>query len=74
VAYGSSHIQAISFLPGGAVDAHTILTYGQSDNPLSPWSSDQTELFSHQQWVDFAFTPAQIAADRISTEDVSAPR
>ncbi|WP_354437968.1 penicillin acylase family protein [Marmoricola sp. OAE513] len=71
ITYGSSHIQAISFLPGGGVDAKTILTYGQSDNPNSPWSSDQTQMFSDQQWVSFAFTPAQIAADKISSVTVS---
>lgn len=71
ITYGSSHIQAISFLPGGGVDAHTILTYGQSDNPTSPWSSDQTQLFSDQQWVSFPTTDAQIAAQQISTQTVS---
>ena len=60
VTYGSSHIQAISFLPGGRVDARTILTYGQSENPRSPWSSDQTRLFAQQRWVHFAWTRAQI--------------
>ncbi len=67
VTYGSSHIQAISFLPGGAVDAHTILTYGQSDDPTSPWSSDQTLLFSQKQWVQFPFTAPEIAAQEISS-------
>lgn len=60
ITYGSSHIQAISFLAGGRVDARTILTYGQSENPLSPWSKDQTRLFSQQRWVRFAWTPAEI--------------
>jgi acyl-homoserine-lactone acylase len=71
ITYGSSHIQAISFLDGGAVDAHTILTYGQSDDPTSPWSSDQTVMFGHKQWVDFPWTPAQIAAQQISSIMVS---
>ncbi|MCZ4498112.1 MAG: peptidase penicillin amidase [Marmoricola sp.] len=71
VTYGSSHIQAISFLPGGVVDAHTILTYGQSDNPTSPWSSDQTQMFSDKQWVEFPTTPAQIAAQLLSTQTVT---
>lgn len=66
IIYGSSHIQAISFLPDGKVDARTILTYGQSDNPKSPWSSDQTRIFSAQKWVNFAWTPKQIEADKIS--------
>jgi len=66
ITYGSSHIQAIAFLDGGRVDARTILTYGQSDNPRSPWSKDQTWMFSRKQWVLFPFTPAQIDAQRIS--------
>ena len=36
VTYGSSHIQAVAFLSGGRVDARTILTYGQSEDPTSP--------------------------------------
>jgi len=71
ITYGSSHIQAISFMPGGQVDARTILTYSQSDNPNSPWSSDQTVMFGQKQWVDFAFTPAQIAADQLSSVTVT---
>ena len=60
ITYGSSHIQAISFLDGGSLDARTILTYGQSENPTSPWSKDQTELFGAKQWVSFPFTATQI--------------
>ncbi len=66
VTYGSSHIQAISFLDGGAVDTKTILTYGQSEDPTSPWSKDQTALFGQKQWVSFPFTPAQIGSQQIS--------
>ncbi|WP_235535951.1 penicillin acylase family protein [Nocardioides sp. Root190] len=67
VSYGSSHIQAISYLADGSVDARTILTYSQDEDPASPWSSDQTKLFSREQWVRFAWTPAQIRADLVST-------
>ena len=59
VSYGSSHIQAVAFTDRG-VAANTILTYGQSLNRRSPWSSDQTRLFSEERWVVFAFTPKQI--------------
>jgi acyl-homoserine-lactone acylase len=74
VTYGSSHIEAISFLDGGGIDAKTILTYGQSEDATSPWAKDQTELFGRKQWVSFAFTPAQIQQGRISQATVSAPR
>jgi len=60
ITYGSSHIQAIAFLDGGRVDAKTILTYGQSENPRSPYSSDQTRLFSQGKWVHFPWTEAEI--------------
>jgi acyl-homoserine-lactone acylase len=70
VTYGSSHIQAVAFLSGGRVNARTILTYGQSEDPHSPWSSDQTRLFSQQKWVHFAFTPAQIRRHAVTTEVV----
>ncbi len=73
VTYGSSHIQAISFLDGGGIDTRTILTYGQSEDPTSPWSKDQTEMFGKKQWVSFPFTAAQIKADKVTSVTVSAP-
>lgn len=74
VTYGSSHIEAISFLDNGGIDARTILTYGQSEDPSSPWSKDQTELFGRKEWVSFPFAAAQIRQDRISQLTVTAPR
>ena len=71
VTYGSSHIQAISFLAGGRVDARTILTYGQSEDPTSPWSRDQTRLFSAEKWVRFAWTDRQIEQDLVRRYVVS---
>jgi acyl-homoserine-lactone acylase len=65
ITYGSSHIQAISFLGGGKVDARTILTYGQNEDPTSPYSKDQTELFGAGKWVRFAWTSAEIARDLV---------
>jgi acyl-homoserine-lactone acylase len=74
VTYGSSHIQAISFLPDGRVDAKTILTYGQSDNPASGAHQDQTELFSNQEWVSFPWTGAEIKAQKVSNKTVTNAR
>jgi acyl-homoserine-lactone acylase len=74
VSYGSSHIQAVSFLDAGRVLARTILTYSQSTDPTSRWSADQTRLFAQQKWVSFPFTRAEIRADRVSRRTVSAPR
>ncbi|WP_139977812.1 penicillin acylase family protein [Nocardioides litoris] len=59
VTYGSSHIQAIAFTGRRGVDARTILTYGQSEDPRSRFSSDQTRLFSQERWVRFAWTERQ---------------
>jgi acyl-homoserine-lactone acylase len=64
--YGSSHIQAVSFTDTG-VDASTILTYGQSLDPDSPWYDDQTAMFGQKQWVDFPFTDAEIDDQEISS-------
>ena len=71
--YGSSHIQAVSFTDTG-VNASTILTYGQSLATNSPWSSDQTKLFSQEQWVSFPFTSAQIASQKISSRHLVVKR
>lgn len=71
VTYGSSHIQAVSFLPSGALDAHTILTYGQSEDPTSPFTSDQTQLYSDKQWVSFPWTTSQVASAMLSRQVVS---
>jgi acyl-homoserine-lactone acylase len=43
--------------------ARTILTYGQSANPASPYFSDQTRLYSETTWVTGLFTDAEIARD-----------
>ncbi|MFC6342220.1 penicillin acylase family protein, partial [Nocardioides hankookensis] len=71
VTYGSSHIQAVSFLSGGRVDARTILTYGQSEDPRSPYAADQTRLFSQERWVRFPWTRAQIKRDLVRRVVVS---
>ena len=53
------------------MDTRTILTYGQSENPNSPWSSDQTVMFGKKQWVTFPFTPTQISNHQISRVTVT---
>ena len=67
VTYGSSHIQAIAFKDRGRVQARTILTYSQYENPRSRWSLDQTRLFSRGRWVKFPFTDAEIAKQVVRT-------
>jgi acyl-homoserine-lactone acylase len=70
VTYGSSHIQAVAFLPRGRVSVHTILTYGQSEDPTSPYSSDQTRMFSDKQWVHFAWTRGEVLRRLVSSQVV----
>jgi len=60
VTRGSSYIQAIAFRGRTGLQARTILTYSQYEDPASPWSDDQTEMFSHERWVRFPWTAAQI--------------
>ena len=60
VTRGSSYIQAIAFRGKKDIAARTILTYSQYEDPASPWSDDQTEMFSQERWVRFPWTGAQI--------------
>ena len=69
ISYGSSHIQAVAFTDDG-VDASTILTYGMSTDATRASSSDQTELFSQERWVDFPFEADEVAADAQSSRTV----
>ncbi len=64
---GSSYIQAIAFRGTKKIDARTMLTYSQYENPRSPWSNDQTRLFSKERWVVFPWTDEQIRKDLVRT-------
>lgn len=55
VVHGSSHIQAVGWDGSRCPVARTLLTYGQSSNPNSPHSADQTRLFSQERWVKSRF-------------------
>ncbi|MFE4258604.1 penicillin acylase family protein [Streptomyces sp. NPDC056883] len=60
VVHGSSHIQAVGWDGGRCPVARTLLTYGQSSNPNSPYSADQTRLFSRERWVKARFCERDI--------------
>lgn len=64
---GSSYIQAVAFRGRSTVVPRTILTYSQYEDPTSPWSRDQTRIFSREHWVRFPWTPAQIRANLVET-------
>jgi acyl-homoserine-lactone acylase len=56
-------VQAVHLKPG-CPDVRTILTYGESTNPASVHSSDQTKLFSQKKWVTAPFCAKDLEADR----------
>lgn len=62
VNYGTSYIMALEFTDDGP-QASAFVTYGQSDDPLSPWHTDQTRAFSAKQWRPILFTEDAISAD-----------
>lgn len=69
-AFGSSFIMAVELTAQGP-RTRTILTYSESANPSSSHHTDQTVLFSHEQWVTERFTEAEINADaNLQTETV----
>lgn len=63
VVHGNSYIQTVTWDDG--VRAEALLTYSQSSDPASPFSADQTQLFSDKQWVALPFTPAEIKAGAV---------
>jgi hypothetical protein len=44
--------------------SRAFVTYGESENPKSPYANDQTKLFSRKRWTDMKFTPEKIVSDR----------
>ncbi|MFC9582310.1 penicillin acylase family protein [Streptomyces yangpuensis] len=60
VASGSSHIQAVGWDGSSCPVASTLLTYGQSSDPGSPYHADQTRLFSEERWVRARFCERDI--------------
>src|SRR5215217_3540507 len=60
---GSSFVMVAGFDAKGRPHGSAILSYSQSENPLSPFSSDQTRLFSREQWLPMRFTEREIKAD-----------
>ncbi len=63
IIHGNSIIEFISWDNNGKVIPKGILTYSQSQEPDSPHYSDQTELYSRGEWIDFPFHEADIVKD-----------
>ncbi len=67
---GSSFIMILAFTDRGP-QARALLTYGQSGDPQSEHSWDQTELFSKKAWRPVLFTEAEITGNpKLQTEVV----
>jgi acyl-homoserine-lactone acylase len=57
---GSSYVQVVTWGDGACPNARTILTYSESENPVSPHHFDETVLFSKKRWVLDRFCERQI--------------
>lgn len=62
VNYGSSFVMAMRFTDEDP-EAWAFVTYGQSDDPRSPYHSDQTEAFSRKEWRQVLYTEEAIEQD-----------
>jgi len=62
VNYGSSFVMAMRFTDD-APEAYAFVTYGQSDDPRSPYHTDQTAAFSAKQWREVLYTEEAIESD-----------
>ena len=69
IEHGSSYVQVVQFVDGGEcpVEPRTILTYSQSANRESPFSSDQTRMFWRKEWNDMPFCADEVRRATIST-------
>jgi acyl-homoserine-lactone acylase len=62
VNYGSSFVMAMRFTDEDP-EGWAFVTYGQSDDPRSPYHVDQTEAFSRKEWRQVLFTEEAIEQD-----------
>ena len=59
---GNSYMQVVRF-PEGGVEAHTFLTFSQSDDPASAHNADYTRAYSAGKWLKVPFSESEIRAD-----------
>jgi acyl-homoserine-lactone acylase len=69
VSTGASWIMAVYFTDDGPV-SEGVLTYSQSTNPDSPYSLDQTQLYSNYGWEDLYFTESAVQAATVRNDFV----
>ncbi|SAK63626.1 penicillin amidase [Caballeronia calidae] len=66
---GDSYVQVVTFGANG-VEADTMLSHSESDDPASPHSGDATRAFAAKRWSRFPFTEQAIDADPVVTRVV----
>ncbi len=66
--HGNTYTQVVSFANAGCPRISTNTTYGQSQNPNSPWFGDQTRMYRDKLWFDVPFCEADIARETISRQ------
>ncbi len=69
IAAGASWIMSVEFTDDGPV-SEGVLTYSQSTDPTSPFSGDQTRLYSDKGWDPLLFDPAEVRDNTVSEIDL----
>ena len=73
VPHGSSFIAAMTWAKRGCpVRQLSFVTYGESENQNSPHARDYTKAFSRKRWNKVPFCAADVRAQTIERERVSA--
>jgi acyl-homoserine-lactone acylase len=60
---GDGWVLAVEF--GDVPRAYSVLAYGESNRPTSPWFADQAELFAKGELKKVAFTEADVNAQSV---------
>jgi len=61
---GDAWVLAVEF--GDVPRAYSVLAYGQSPNPESPWHASQAEMFARGEMKKVAFTPRDVDASAVA--------
>ena len=69
---GDGWVIAVEFGPT-TPRAYSVLAYGQSPNPASPWHADQAEMFARGHMKKVRFTARDIDADTVKRYRPGAP-
>ncbi len=60
---GDGWVLAVEF--GDTPHAYSVLSYGQSPLPTSPWHADQAEMFAKGEMKKVAFTEADVNSQAV---------